>query len=183
VLRKPPTVIGDGRATVRSLVDRANEARLAMGASSAQFLLTIDLDMRNTLAAQGLALSSIPAAGELVTLKTAVNENGGLDNETATESICESIVADGARAAAAVASRLAGVDVITNDATIPLAESGGVICEVNTTPGLYYHYHKADVPTAVGVPILEWLLRAVDRSVHEQLGLVLCDSMQSHEHP
>jgi cyanophycin synthetase len=165
VLRKPPTVIGDGRASVRTLVDLANEVRLAKGASNAQFLLTIDLDMRKTLASHGLALSSIPARGAVVKLKTAVNENRGLDNETATDSISQSIIADGARAAAAVGSRLAGVDVITIDPTIPLAESGGVICEVNTTPGLYYHYHKADGPTPVAVEILEWLLCSAKLSV------------------
>jgi len=158
VLRKPPTVIGDGRASVRTLVDRANELRLAKGASNAQFLLTIDLDMRNALASQGLALNSMPTTGTVVTLKTAINENGGLDNRTVTDLICESIIADGASAAAAIGSRLAGVDVITPDPTVPLSESGGVICEVNTTPGLYYHYHKADGPTPVAVPILERLL-------------------------
>jgi cyanophycin synthetase len=169
VLRKPPTVIGDGRATVRTLVDRANEARLAQGASNAQFLITFDLDMRNTLAAQGLALSSLPTSGSVVTLKTAVNENGGLDNETVTDLICDSVISDGACAAAAVGSRLAGVDVITPDPTVPLAESGGVICEVNTTPGLYYHYHKADEPTPVALPILERLLNP-DSSPHREFA-------------
>lgn len=158
VIRKPPTVIGDGRSTVRTLVDRANELRLAKGASNAQFLITLDLDMRRTIASQGLALNSIPASGAVVTLKTVVNENAGLDNETFADLICESVIDDGARAAAAIGARLAGVDVITPDPTVPLAESGGVICEVNTTPGLYYHYHKADGPTPVAVPILERLL-------------------------
>jgi cyanophycin synthetase len=172
VLRKPPTAIGDGRATVRTLVGRANELRLAKGASHAQFRLTFDLDMRRTLAEQRLSINSIPAAGEVVTLKTVVNENSGLDNETGTELICDSIISDGARAAAAVGSRLAGVDVITTDPTVPLAESGGVICEVNTTPGLYYHYHKAGGPTAVAVPILEWLLNCDFSPPPRKLGIL-----------
>jgi D-alanine-D-alanine ligase-like ATP-grasp enzyme len=172
VLRKPPTVIGDGRATMRTLVDRANELRLAQGASNAQFLLTTDLDMRRTLEAQKLSFRSVPALGAVVVLKTVINENGGIDNETVTESICESIIADGARATVAVGSRLAGVDVITPDPTIPLADSGGVICELNTTPGLYYHYHKADGSTAVAVPILERLLNCDSSSEPRRLEIL-----------
>ena len=158
VVRRSPTVIGDGQSTVRTLVRQANESRLARGAAGAQFLLTFDLDMNRTLAAQKLSLRSVPEAGRRVTLKTVVNENGGSDNLTATHVLCDSVVADGARAAAAIGSRLAGVDIISPDPTVPLAEAGGVISEVNTTPGLYYHYHKADGPTPVAVPILERLL-------------------------
>ena len=48
-----------------------------MGATG---LLTLDLDMKRTLAKQGLSFSSVPLAGKAVSVKTAINENCGPDN-------------------------------------------------------------------------------------------------------
>ncbi len=43
-----------------------------------------------------------------------------------------------------VGVRLAGVDIICRDPGVPLELSGGGIIEVNTNPGLYYHYRATD---------------------------------------
>jgi D-alanine-D-alanine ligase-like ATP-grasp enzyme len=157
-VRKLPTVVGDGRSSIARLVRGANEERLRQGSGVSQVLLTVDLDMRRTLARQGLGLGSVPPEGQAVTLKTVVNENRGDDNTTATGMLCPSIVEAGARAAGALHVRLAGIDIITKDPAVPLAESGGVIIEVNTTPNYYYHYHKADGRFPVAVHVLENLL-------------------------
>jgi cyanophycin synthetase len=66
----------------------------------------------------------------------------------------------GARAAEAVGVRLAGVDVITPDPSLSLDEAGGVVIEVNTTPGYYYHYYKRDGRVPVATLILERLVKA-----------------------
>jgi cyanophycin synthetase len=157
-VRQPPTVVGDGRSTVARLVRRANADRLSRGSGLSQVLLTIDLDMRRTLSKQGLSLRSVPPAGAVVTLKTVVNENCGADNAMATHLLCDSIIADGARAADALQVRLAGVDVVTLDPSVPLAPAGGAILEVNTTPGFYYHYHKREAAFPVAVHLLKKLL-------------------------
>ena len=157
-IRRLPTVIADGRSTIARLVDRANDERLKHGSGISQVLLTIDLDMRRTLANQGLSLRSVPAAGTRVTLKTVVNENTGADNTTATPQLCKSIIDDGAKAVRALRVRFAGIDIVTRDPGIPLAESGGVILEINGTPNLYYHYHKHDGRFPVAVHLLRRLL-------------------------
>jgi hypothetical protein len=118
--------------------------------------------MRRTLAKQGLSLRSVPAAGAAVTLKTAVNENCGADNSTATPLLCRSVVDDGRRAALALGARFVGIDLVTPDPGAPLAECGGVILEVNGTPNLYYHYHKQDGAFPAAVPVLRRLLGAAD---------------------
>jgi D-alanine-D-alanine ligase-like ATP-grasp enzyme len=143
-VRRLPSVVGDGRSTIKVLVNRLNEQRERAGTGVSQTLLSIDMDMRRTLAKQGLKLSSIAPAGQTITLKTVVNENGGADNTTVSHLLCRSIIEAGAEATKAVGIRWAGIDVVTTDPTIPLAESGGVILEVNGTPNLYYHYHKQD---------------------------------------
>lgn len=171
VLRRPPAVTGDGRASVRTLVRRANRARQAHGALLAQTLIHCDLDMRYTLASQGLTLGSVPAAGRQVRLKTVINDNGADDNAEATHRLCRAVIEAGARAACAVGVRLAGIDIITTDPSRPLSETGGVILEVNTTPGLYYHYHRIGKPNAVAVDILNYLRRRGDATTTPQLEL------------
>jgi D-alanine-D-alanine ligase-like ATP-grasp enzyme len=159
-VRRLPTVVGDGRATVRGLVNQANDERLAAKAGVSQVLISIDLDMRRTLAKQGLSLRSVPENGRSVTLKTVVNENSGADNTTATTMLCRSIVEDGSRAVAALGVRFAGIDLIVRDPAVPLSESGGVVLEVNGTPNLYYHYNKSDGSFPVAVHLLRQLLPA-----------------------
>lgn len=158
VVRKRPTVVADGSSSVRRLVQIENRARLKAGRKLGQVLLSIDLDMRQTLAKQGLSLSSAPKRGAVVTLKSVINENTAADNVSVTQLVCKSIVQDGAAAAGAVGVRLAGVDIITRDPGAPLAQSGGVILEVNATPGYHYHYYQRDGGVAVAIPILSWLL-------------------------
>jgi D-alanine-D-alanine ligase-like ATP-grasp enzyme len=157
-VRRRPAVVGDGKSTVAQLVQKENEERLESPAGVSQVLLSIDLDMHRTLAKQGYALRSVPPAGANVSLKTVINENSGADNSTATNLLCDSIVNDGARAVRALGVRFAGIDIICRDPSIPLAESGGVILEVNGTPNLYYHYKKKDGVFPVAVHLLRRLL-------------------------
>ena len=157
-VRRLPTVVADGHSTISRLVDRANDERLKHGSGISQVLLTVDLDMRRTLANQGLSLRTVPPAGTTVTLKTVVNENSGADNTTATQQLCRSIIDDGAKAVRALRVRFAGIDIVTRDPGVPLTESGGVILEVNGTPNLYYHYQKHDGRFPVAVHLLRRLL-------------------------
>jgi len=158
VLRKPTTVIADGKSTIRELIHLENETRVKIGPTLAHALITIDTDVRNTLSHQRLTLSSVPKQGLEVTLKTVINDNSQHDNVAAKHLVCRSIIDDGAAAAEAVGVRLAGIDVMTPDPTVSLAESGGVILEVNTTPSFHQHYYKRDGSYPVAVHLLPNLL-------------------------
>jgi len=158
VLRKPSAVLGDGKSTVRELIRLENEVRLKAGPNLAHALIVIDMDVRRTLASQGFSLSAVPHAGIAVTLKTVINDNSQRDNLTATHLLCKSIIEDGAAAAATIGVRLAGIDVITPDPSVPLSESGGAILEVNTTPSYHHHYYKRDGSYPVAVHLLPSLL-------------------------
>ena len=70
-----------------------------------------------------------------------------------------------ARTAEVVGLRVAGVDLIAPALDRSLAESGGVVLEVNGEPGLHHHYHVADPrqATPVAVPLLE---RALEHGAH-----------------
>jgi D-alanine-D-alanine ligase-like ATP-grasp enzyme len=158
VLRRPSAVVADGKSTVRELIHMENEARLNAGQNRANALIVIDMDVRTTLANQGLTLSSVPTPGTAVTLKTVINDNSQFDNFAAKHLLCKSIIEDGAEAAATIGVRLAGIDIITSNPHVPLIESGGVILEVNTTPSYHHHYYKRDGSYPVAVHLLPFLL-------------------------
>jgi cyanophycin synthetase len=73
--------------------------------------------------------------------------------------VSDSLVADASRAAELLGVRLAGVDVITRDCRQSLAAAGGVVLEVNATPGLHYHYEISNPENHV--PVLVPILRAL----------------------
>lgn len=147
--RRPPSVVGDGRRTLAQLVGAENARRRA-DAGVGLYPLSVDLDMVFTLRRGGRSLRDVPAAGERVQVKTAVNENGPADNDVVVPPA--SLARTARLAAAALGTSLAAVELI-----------GDVVVEVNTTPGLHYHYQAhhlaggSDLPVAAVV--LEHLLR------------------------
>ena len=167
VRRDPPTVLGDGRSTVRELV-RAETNRRLKGPIVSMHPLRVDAELRRHLALRGLGLRSVVAAGERLAVKRVVNQNAARENVRVLGEVHEDVVRAGREAARALGVALAGVDVLTPDAQRPLAEAGGVVGEVNTTPALHHHVLTADQAGAeapdVGVParILEHLLGEAD---------------------
>lgn len=141
VRRANPTVVGDGHSTVRKLILQANTVRQTSPVEGGASMITDDRDLSATLAAQGFDRSSVPADGHRVVLKTSINEGAIADHVSATARLCPSIIEQGAEAATVAGTRLVGVDVITSDPSVPLTTSHGCILEINTTPGLVYHYH------------------------------------------
>ena len=160
VRRFPPQLRGDGHSTIESLVADENRRRLETRGRDVVSLLRLDLDAVFTLEDRGLTIRSVPAAGEVIAVKRATNQNSASDNVTVLHEIGSGLHDDARRAALAVGVRLAGVDVVTNDPSKHLHESGGAVLEVNGTPGLHYHYQVADreQATKVAVPILRALL-------------------------
>jgi cyanophycin synthetase len=160
VRRAPPSLTGDGRSTVGDLIAVENQRRLDDGGrSEVTRLLHVDLECELTLRSHQLSLGSVPGKDSAVTAKRAVSDNARSQNVTVRE-LSDDLVATAAVAAGETRLRLAGVDLVTPDPTRPLRDAGGVVLEVNGTPGLHYHYQVADREgaTQVAVPILEALL-------------------------
>jgi cyanophycin synthetase len=151
VMRRPPTVIGDGVSTISRLIRLENSLRRREGATRAHCLIGYDPDLRNTLMSQGLSLRSRPSLGDVVVLKQVINDNRTCDNVPANNRLCSAILESACKAAQIVGVRLAGIDIICGDPTVPLDVSGGAVIEVNAAPGLYYHYNRdthEDAPIA-----------------------------------
>jgi D-alanine-D-alanine ligase-like ATP-grasp enzyme len=157
----PPRLTGDGRSSVEELIAAENRRRIDAQGAAGLSLLEIGLDTIFTLERQGLRPSDVVAAGAEVAVQTVTNDNRIEDTTTVAAPLAPELVDACRRAAHAVGLRLAGVDVITPDPARPLEQSGGVVAEVNGTPGIHHHYHVADGANAtrVAVPILEQVLR------------------------
>jgi cyanophycin synthetase len=162
----PPRLVGDGRETVQELLQAENERRVGAAGAAGLSLLDVGLDTVFTLERQGLQLDSVVPAGTTIALQTVTNDNRIEDTQTITEPLHPELVDAARRAAGAVGLRLAGVDVITPDASQPLEHAGGVVAEVNGTPGIHHHYHVADAAkaTPVAVPILERVLQGLEQA-------------------
>lgn len=145
VRRDSPRVTGDGKSTVRELITVENSRRRKQGEGIVSlFTISIDQDCLSTLHAQSFDLGSRPRTGEEVTVKRVVNQNSAAENVEITDQVHPSIIATGAQASAHLGLQLSGVDVLTTDISRPLADTKGVINEINGTPGLHHHYLTAD---------------------------------------
>lgn len=158
IIRRAPTLTGDGTASIRKLIRQENDLRVKAGMTYAQTVLRADLDMKNTLATLGKTLSSVPDQGEVVRVKNVINSNRADDNETATSLVCQSVVDVGRQVVDRLGIRLAGVDFIMPDPGIDLADSHGAIVDVNTTPGFHFHYLKKGGEFPAAVEVLQTIL-------------------------
>jgi len=162
VRRDPPHVIGDGRSDIVELVRAENRRRVAARGDAGLWLLDVDLDSLFTLRSQGLAPRSVPPRGQRVRVHT--GSSRGSEREGHALPIADAAIGgivDAARAAtAAVGSSYASVEMITPDPSVDLAAAGGIVLEINTTPGLTQHYLVADREAIepVAAVVLERLL-------------------------
>ena len=147
---RPASVTGDGTSTIRQLVDRAN-ADPRRGDGHARELTRIRLDEAavSHLADRGLQPGSVPAAGDLVTLRRNANLSTGGTSRDVTDRVHEDIAEVCRRAAAAAGLDICGIDIRLADISAPRPASGpgaaaGAVIEVNACPGLRMHLSPAE---------------------------------------
>lgn len=159
IRRDAPGVIGDGTNTLKALIRIENERRLTTTKPYALSPLTMDLDCQYTLADRGESLNDIPASGKRVEVKTTTNQYSRFENHSVREEIHPTIVDYGRDISKIINVTFSGVDVMMTDCTKPLAESGCIVNEINTTPGLHHHALVSDSnkEIAVGSKIIEFI--------------------------
>ena len=162
VRREAPHVTGDGRSTVVELVTQENRRRAAADGSAGLWAIDLDLDALFTLRAQGLTPRSVAASGQRVRVRAGSSQGSEREAHVlpAGGAASAGIEAAALVAAEAMGSRYSSVEIITPDASRGLAEAGGVVLEINTTPGIAQHYLVADPGTIepVAARVLERLL-------------------------
>lgn len=157
--RVPAHVVGDGASTVEELVRRANlDPRRDVSHRGSWTRLALDDDADRLLKERGYGHDSIPGEGEIVALKRVANGSAGGTAVDVTDDIHPDNRRIAERAARAIGLDIAGVDLLVPDITLPLGTQGGVICEINSKPGIRKHLWPAEGrPRDVIAPILDML--------------------------
>jgi cyanophycin synthetase len=150
-------VTGDGRSTVGQLIDSQINSDPRRGLNEEFPLNAIHLDeypaMAVELQRQGHTIDSVPAAGQRVLIM----RNGNLSVDC-TDEVHPDVARVVALAARVIGLDIAGVDLVAQDISRPLADQGGAIVEVNAGPGLLMHLKPAvGQPRPVGRAIVDHL--------------------------
>jgi len=129
-------VQGDGRSTVAQLVAQQLNSDPRRGESHNSPLAPIEFDPPTlaVLASQGLTPDAVPAADARVLIQ----RNGNLRTDC-TDEVHPSVAAHVEMASRVVGLDIAGIDVVATDIAQPLEAQGGVLVEVNASPGLHAH--------------------------------------------
>ena len=154
------SVIGDGRSTIAELIESQLNTDPRRGTSEDCPLnpVRIDSAVRLELSHQGLTAESVPAEG----LGVLIQRNGNLALDV-TDEVHPDVAAVAALAARVVGLDIAGIDLVAEDISRPLAAQRGAIVEVNAGPGLQMHMRPSNGPgRPVGQAIVDHLFPADD---------------------
>jgi cyanophycin synthetase len=154
--RIPARVEGDGARTIRELAEEVNRDPRRDPLYPDPTLVRIPLDALTEafLARTGRSLETVPAAEETVFLRPTANISTGGTAIDRTDEIHPRNALLCELAVAAVGLDVAGLDVLTDDISVPFDENGATILEVNASPGIRMHTdpnggEPRDVPGAI----------------------------------
>lgn len=179
--RVPAHVVGDGRSTVTDLVAAANDdPRRRAKQQGAWTALSMDDTALRILERQGISPDSVPPAGRAVYLRAVANTSSGGTAVDITDEIHGENLRIAERAAVAMGMDIAGVDILAPDISRPLSETGGVICEINSKPGLRKHIWPAEGrPRDVIGPLLDMLFPARENEQFRTVSIVAQENQES----
>lgn len=143
--RLPAMVTGDGRHTIKELVDMINTDE-NRGDDHEKPLTKIKLDSvsEDILRKSNMTVDSVPEKGQTVRLRS----NGNLSTGGTAIDCTDIIHPDNAELAVLAANvigiDIAGIDIVTDDISKSILETGGVIVEVNAAPGIRMHIYPSE---------------------------------------
>ncbi|MBZ0328518.1 MAG: cyanophycin synthetase [Altibacter sp.] len=157
--RTPAHVIGDGKSTVKELVDKVNEdPRRGYGHENVLTMITINDLTRTILKDAGYTEDSVIPEGERLILKDTANLSTGGTAEDVTDIVHPANVSMVERISKIIDLDICGIDIMTSDISQPLSETGGAVLEVNAGPGFRMHLAPTTgLPRNVAAPVVDKL--------------------------
>lgn len=142
--RLPALVTGDGKHSIKELVDIINRDE-NRGESHEKPLTKIKLDKvaEGLLAGTNMTADTVPEKDQVIKLRTNGNLSTGGTAIDCTEIIHPENAKLAVLAAKAIGIDVAGIDIVTSDITKSILDTGGVIVEVNTAPGIRMHIYPS----------------------------------------
>ena len=158
-LRMPGRVVGDGKSTVKQLVDAVNrDPRRGVGHEKELTQIHIDTQAMSCLAEKGYTLDTVPAAGETVLLRKTANLSTGGTAIDVTDIIHPANREMAERTIKAVGLDIGGVDFLSEDITVSYKDNGAGICEVNAGPGFRMHVAPSEgKPRDIAAKVIEMM--------------------------
>ncbi len=132
-IRRPAEVVGDGRHTVRQLIERQSRRRMA--ATGGESRIPLDAETERCVAKAGFQMSDVPGEGIAFPVRKAANLHTGGTIHDVTSLVHPQLVEAAIRVARAIDIPVTGVDFIVRNP----AEPEYVFIEANERPGLANH--------------------------------------------
>ncbi len=132
-VRRPPRIVGDGRRTVRNLIEAQSRRRSA--ATGGESRIPIDEETERCLKLSNLALDSVLEAGCDIVVRKAANLHTGGSIHDVTEIVHPTLVEAAITAARAIDIPVVGIDFMVRNPT----DADYVFIEANERPGLANH--------------------------------------------
>ncbi len=160
--RTPGHVVGDGTHDITALIDIVNQdPRRGVGHEKVLTRLELDAQAQKMLERVSMTASSIPAAGQIVFLRSTANLSTGGTATDVTDVIHPDNREMAERAVRAIGLDVGGVDFLSRNITESYRKIGGGICEVNAAPGFRMHVAPSEgTPREVAKPVIEMLFPA-----------------------
>lgn len=157
--RVPAHIVGDGELNIRQLIDKENlDPRRGYGHENVLTEIDVDKDTNELLEKLGYTLETVPQKGEIVYLKSTANLSTGGTSIDVTDMIHPENVQMAERISRIIGLDVCGIDIMAENLTQPLKESGGAILEVNAAPGFRMHLAPSEgLPRNVAAPVVDML--------------------------
>lgn len=157
--RVPGHVVGDGKRTIRELVDVVNgDPRRGVGHEKVLTRIEIDDQAERLLKLAGYTIETVLKDGEVFALRATGNLSTGGTAVDKTDVIHPDNIDIATRAAKVVGLDVAGIDLICKDISKSVREHGGAIVEVNAAPGFRMHLAPTEgTPRNVAGPVVDML--------------------------
>jgi len=157
--RVPAHVVGDGEMNLQQLIDKENQdPRRGYGHENVLTEIAVDKDTSELLDKLNYTLETIPQRGEVVYLKSTANLSTGGTSIDVTDMVHPENITMAERISKIIGLDVCGIDIMAENLTQPLKESGGAIIEVNAAPGFRMHLAPSEgLPRNVAAPVVDML--------------------------
>jgi len=132
-LRRPPRVTGDGRSTLRTLIEHQSRRRAA--ATGGESTIPIDAETERCLAAAGYGLDDVAPEGLEIMVRKAANLHLGGTIHDVTAEVHPALIQAAVSAARAIDITVTGIDLMVKSPREPAY----AFIEANERPGLANH--------------------------------------------
>ncbi len=158
-LREPAHVTGDGISNIGKLIEEENlDPRRGYGHENVLTEISIDKETHDQLAKYNYTLETVLPKGEKCYLKGTANLSTGGTSTDVTDIVHPHNIFICERISRVIGLDICGIDIMAQNLSEPLEQTGGVVLEVNAAPGFRMHLAPANgLPRNVAAPVLDML--------------------------